>query len=148
MIVSENLLTKKIQRVMIISIDNLQFNKWEEVEFILMEKIGDTVEEIGFNSNSKVKFIKKYRFFDLIIISCGLIFFVMGVLVRIRSSDNYSAHIFHWASVGLGMVIVLTAGYYNIQPFGYGHFNRIIWLFAYSITPVLSSISSFILKKK
>ena len=31
----------------------------------------------------------------------------------------------------------MTAGFYNIQPFGYGHFNRIIWLFAYSITPVL-----------
>jgi len=61
----------------------------------------------------------------------------MGVLVRIKASENYSAHIFHWASVGLGMVIVMTAGLYNIQPFGYGHFNRIIWLCAYSITPVL-----------
>ena len=127
----------------IISIDNLQFGKWEEVELYLDGKnIGDTVE-IRFNSNGVIKSeivqLKKfYDLFDLIIISLvGLIFFVMGVLVRMRASDNYSAHIFHWASVGLGMVIVLTAGYYNVQPFGYGHFNRIIWLFAYSITPVL-----------
>jgi hypothetical protein len=61
----------------------------------------------------------------------------MGVFVRFRASENFSAQLFHWASVGLGMVIVMTAGYYNNQPFGYGHFNRIIWLIAYSITPVL-----------
>ncbi|MCU0415255.1 MAG: ATP-binding protein [Ignavibacteriaceae bacterium] len=85
-----------------------------------------------------VQLKKYYSLFDLIIISLvGLIFFVMGVLVRVRASENYSAHIFHWASLGLGMVIVMTAGLYNIQPFGYGHFNRIIWLFAYSVTPVL-----------
>ena len=74
---------------------------------------------------------------------------MMGVLVRIRASENFSAHLFHWASVGLGMVIVMTAGYYNIQPLGYGHFNRIIWLFAYSITPVLfiHFTSSFSKKK-
>ena len=145
LIVSENLLNEnKINAGdEIISIDNLQFGKWEEVELYLDGRnIGDTVE-IRFNINGVIKSeivqLKKfYDLFDLIIISLvGLIFFVMGVLVRMRASDNYSAHIFHWASVGLGMVIVLTAGYYNVQPFGYGHFNRIIWLFAYSITPVL-----------
>jgi two-component system phosphate regulon sensor histidine kinase PhoR len=73
----------------------------------------------------------------------------MGVIVRIKASDNFSAHIFHWASVGLGMVIVITAGHYNIHPIGYGHFSRIIWLFAYSFTPVLfiHFTSSFSKKK-
>ena len=145
LIVSENLFNEKKFNAgdEIISIDNLQFGKWEEVELYLDGKnIGDTVE-IRLNSNGVIKSeivrLKKYYvLFDLIIISLvGLIFFVMGVLVRMRASDNYSAHIFHWASVGLGMVIVLTAGYYNVQPFGYGHFNRIIWLIAYSVTPVL-----------
>jgi len=145
LIVSENLFNNKNVNAgnEIISIDNLQFSKWEEVELYLDGKnIGDTVE-IRLTSNGVIKSeivqLKKfYNLFDLIIISLvGLIFFVMGVLVRVRASENYSAHIFHWASVGLGMVIVLTAGYYNVQPFGYGHFNRIIWLFAYSVTPVL-----------
>ncbi|HSW55031.1 MAG TPA: hypothetical protein VLH59_08070, partial [Ignavibacteriaceae bacterium] len=145
LIVSENLLNEKNINSgdEIISIDKLQFSKWEEVELYLDGKnIGDTIE-IRLNSNGVIKSeivqLKKfYDLFDLIIISLvGLIFFVMGVLVRVRASDNYSAYIFHWASVGLGMVIVLTAGYYNIQPFGYGHFNRIIWFFAYSVTPVL-----------
>ncbi|MCU0333297.1 MAG: hypothetical protein MUC75_08090, partial [Ignavibacteriaceae bacterium] len=145
LIVSEILLNEKNINAgdEIISIDNLQLSKWEEVELYLDGKnIGDIVQ-IRLNSNGVIKseivqLKKYYSLFDIIIISfVGLIFFVMGVLVRIRASENYSAHIFHWASLGLGMVIVMTAGLYNIQPFGYGHFNRIIWLFAYSVTPVL-----------
>ena len=127
----------------LISVDSNQFSKWEEIEFYLDgKKIGDTIQ-IQLNSDGKifsaeVRLTKYYSLFDLIIISLvGLTFFVMGVFVRIKAPENSSAHIFHWASVGLGMVIVMTAGLYNIQPFGYGHFNRIIWLFAYSITPVL-----------
>jgi len=139
----------------LISVDNNHFSKWEEIEFYLDgKKIGDSVQ-IQLNSDGKifsveVSLTKYYSLFDLVIIALvGLIFFVMGVIVRIKASDNFSAHIFHWASVGLGMVIVMTAGLYNIQPFGYGHFNRIIWLFAYSFTPVLfiHFTSSFSKKK-
>ena len=145
LIVSENLVSNKNVNAgdEIISIDNLQFGKWEEVELYLDgKKIGDKVE-IKLSNNGVIKSeivqLKKYYvFFDLIIISLvSLVFIVMGFFVRIKSAKNYSAHIFHWACLGLGMVIVMTAGYYNVQPFGYGHFNRIIWLFAYSVTPVL-----------
>ena len=139
----------------IVSFDNLHFTKWEEVELYLDGKnIGDTIKlqlnKNGNTASTTVRLISYYSFFDLVIISLvGLIFFVMGVFVRIKASDNYSAHIFHWASVGLGMVIVMTAGSYNIQQFGYGQLNRIIWLFAYSVTPVLfiHFTSSFSKKK-
>lgn len=157
LIVSENLETQNNIREgdEIVSIDNLHFSKWEEVELYLDGKnIGDAVE-IKLSNNGEVKSItvslkNYYNLFDLIIISLvSLVFIIMGVLVRIKASENYSAHIFHWASVGLGMIIVITAGYYNIQPYGYGHFNRIIWLFAYSLTPVLfiHFTSSFSKKK-
>ena len=139
----------------IVSIDNLKFNKWEELELYLDGKnIGDAVE-LTLNTNGGVKSLKVplknyYELFDLIIISLvSLVFFVMGVFVRFRASENFSAQLFHWASVGLGMVIVMTAGYYNNQPVGYGHFNRIIWLFAYSITPVtVHSFHIIILQEK
>ena len=139
----------------IVSIDNLHFGKWEELELYLDGKnIGDAVE-IELNTNGGVKSLKVllknyYELFDLIIISLvSLVFFVMGVIVRLKAQENFSAQLFHWASVGLGMVIVMTAGYYNNQPFGHGHLNRIIWLFAYSITPVLfiHFTSSFSKKK-
>jgi signal transduction histidine kinase len=62
---------------------------------------------------------------------------VIGIFVRKKASDNISAKLFHWASVGLGMVIVMTAGYYDSHHFSYGHINRIVWLLVYSFTPVL-----------
>jgi two-component system, OmpR family, phosphate regulon sensor histidine kinase PhoR len=127
----------------ILSVDNHAFTKWEELELYLDgKKIGANVylelKRNGSNTLASIQLTNYSTLFDLIIISLvGLTFLVMGVFVRFKAPENYSAHIFHWASVGLGMVIVMTAGYYNNQPFGYGHFNRIIWLFAYSITPVL-----------
>lgn len=127
----------------ILSINNHQFSKWEELELYLDGKnIGDNIYlKLKRNDTTTivaVKLINYYTIFDLIIISLvGLIFLVMGVFVRLKAPGNNSAHLFHWASVGLGMVIVMTAGFYNIQPLGYGHFNRIMWLFAYSVTPVL-----------
>jgi signal transduction histidine kinase len=146
LIVSENLINEKNINSddEIISIDNLHFGKWEELELYLDGKnIGDILEiklisRVGVVKSVTVQLINYYSVFDLVIIGLvGLVFIIMGVFVRIKAKDNDSAHLFHWASVGLGMVIVNTAGYYNIQPFGYGHFNRIIWLFAYSVTPVL-----------
>jgi signal transduction histidine kinase len=145
LIVTEDLSFNKNIKVgnEIISIDNIQFDNWEQIELYLDGKnIGDEVE-ILLSSNGIVKselvHLKNYyRLYELLIISMvGLIFLVMGVFVRIRASENKSANLFHWASIGLGVVLVATAGYYNIKPFGYGHFNRIFWLFAYSFTPVL-----------
>lgn len=121
LIASENLVSNKNVNAddEIISIDNLQFSKWEELELYLDGKnIGNAVE-IKLNNNGEVKSAtvslkNYYSLFDLIIISLvSLVFIVMGVFVRIKASDNYSAHIFHWASVGLGMVIVNTAWYIN-----------------------------------
>lgn len=127
----------------LLSIDGHKFNHWEEAEFYLDGKqIGDPVNiEISKNgtiSSFNVQLKKYYHPDELIIIAfVGLIFFVMGVFVRIKASENNSAILFHWASLGLGAVIVVTAGYYNIDFFSYGYFNRIFWLFVYSLTPVL-----------
>lgn len=127
----------------IITVDDNHFSKWEELELYLDGKnIGDTVilklNSAGAIKSELVQLKNYYDLFDLIIISLvGLIFFVFGVFVRVKAPEKLPAHIFHWASVGLGMVIVMTAGYYNAHQFGYGHINRIMWLFVYSLTPVL-----------
>jgi signal transduction histidine kinase len=127
----------------LITVDENHFSKWEELELYLDGKnIGDTVNlklnSAGVIKSESVQLKNYYDLFDLIIISfVGLIFFVFGVFVRVKAPEKIPAHIFHWASVGLGMVIVMTAGYYNAHQFGYGHLNRIMWLFVYSLTPVL-----------
>jgi signal transduction histidine kinase len=127
----------------LLSVDSNQFSKWEEIEFYLDGKnIGDSVplqiKREGKIFSANVELTNYYCLSDLIIIAVvGLIFLVMGIFVRVRAPDNSSAQLFHWASVGLGMVIVITAGNYSFSTMHFGLINRIIWLVAYSFTPVL-----------
>ncbi len=139
----------------LLSVDTHQFNDWEELELYLDGKrIGETVK-IKFETDKQIKsasvqLTNYYSLFTLIIIAVvGLIYVSIAMFVRIRSTENYSARLFHRASISLGMVIVSTAGTYNLEFYGYGYLNRIIWLFIYSLTPVLfiHFTSSFAKKK-
>lgn len=127
----------------IISINDHHFTKWEEVELYLDGKrIGENINlELKRNGTivyASVQLTKYYDLFNfIIIVLVGITFYLIGVFVRIKAPDNYSAYLFHWACIGLGMVIMLTAGCYRINPIGFGQFNRIMWLIAYSLTPVL-----------
>ena len=127
----------------VLSIDGYSFNNWEEVElYIDGKEIGNEVE-ISLRSDGSDRVITAtltnyYSLFDLSIIGIvGLFFIVFAILVRVKAPDVSSAKIFHIASLGLGMVIMMTAGNYIAAPFGYGYVNRILWLIAYSFTPVL-----------
>ena len=124
------------------SIDGISFSNWEEVELYIDGKnIGDKVE-IMISQEGKSKILKAtlteyYSLFDLsIIITVGLVFIVFAFIVKIKAPNNRSANLFHLASIGLGMVILMTAGNYVIWPFSYGYVNRIMWLIVYSYTPV------------
>lgn len=125
------------------SIDNLNFSNWEEVELYLDGKnIGEDVVlnlmDAGAENALHITLAPYYSIFDLSIIGIvGLVFIIFAILVRIKAPDNFSAKLFHLSSLGLGVVIIMTAGNYKIAPLGYGYINRIIWLFAYSFTPVL-----------
>lgn len=139
----------------LLSVDTHQFNDWEELELYLDGKrIGETVK-IKFETDKQIKsasvqLTNYYSLFTLIIIAVvGLIYVSIAMFVRIRSPENYSARLFHRASISLGVVIVSTAGTYNLEFYGYGYLNRIIWLFIYSLTPVLfiHFTSSFAKKK-
>ena len=128
---------------LVLSIDDYSFSNWEEVELYLDgKKIGD---EVNLNLQSDISYktftaalTNYYSLFDLSIIGIiGLFFIVFAILVRVKAPDVSSAKIFHIASLGLGMVIMMTAGNYISAPYGYGYINRIFWLIAYSFTPVL-----------
>lgn len=127
----------------LLAIDDNNFSNWEEVELYLDGKnIGDEVELIIRSDEGEkilpVTLVNYYSIFDLSIIGIvGIFFIVFAILVRLKAPDNISAGLFHFSSLGLGMVIILTASNYIIPPFGYGYINRILWLAAYSFTPVL-----------
>ncbi|MEJ2104385.1 MAG: ATP-binding protein [Ignavibacteriaceae bacterium] len=131
-----------IEGNILLSIDDFKFNNWEEVELYLDGKvIGDRVKISIYQNGTEDIFFSKlthyYSTFDLLIIGIvGLFFIVFAILVKHKSPQNKSAKLFYLSSLGLAMVIIMTAGNYTIAPFGYGYINRILWLTAYSFTPV------------
>ncbi|MCW8960444.1 MAG: PDZ domain-containing protein, partial [Ignavibacteriaceae bacterium] len=92
----------------LLSVDNYEFNNWEEVELYLDGKrIGDKVRILVYqNGNEKLftaTLTNYYSTFDLLIIGIvGLFFIVFAILVRLKAPDNISAKLFHLASIGLG----------------------------------------------
>ena len=127
----------------LLSIDEYKFNNWEEVELYLDGKeIGDQVKLFVYQNGLEYIFtstlIHYYSTFALVIIGLiGIFFIVFAILVRIKAPQNKSAKLFYLSSFGLAMVITMTAGNYTNAPSGYGYINRILWLAAYSFTPVI-----------
>lgn len=128
---------------LVYSLDNHHFNKWEEIELYLDGKnVGDDIfVEYGtvITKNSRTfSLVNFYTIPELtIILVVSFTFLIMGILLRLKASENRSAITFHWASMVLGMVISMTAGNYSSLPLGIGYLTRVIWLFAYAIVPVL-----------
>jgi len=127
----------------ITTIDGYSFSHWEEIELYLDGKnINDKVE-ISFikNGNKQLSVIpltSYYSFFNLLMMTIvGGLFLLIAIVVKKMAKENKSANIFHWASLGLGIVITCTASNYFTAPLRYGYFNRIFWLISYSFTPVL-----------
>ncbi len=126
----------------ITSIDGYFFSGWEETEVYLDGKnINDIVNVEILRSNEKIilpaKLVKFYSRFDLIIILIvGFVYLSMAIFVGLKSPNNKSAAMFHLASLGLGVVIVVNAGNYIGAPLGFGYLSRVIWLFAYNFMPV------------
>ncbi len=134
------------------SIERNSFTGWEEVELYLDGKNIDDILSVELFKNGKseqfyVKLVNYYSFFDLLmIVIVGFVFISLAIFVRIKAPDNISATMFHLASLGLGIVIIMTGGNYVAPPLGYGYVNRIIWLFAYNFMPVffISLTTTFI----
>jgi len=127
----------------ITTIDGYSFSHWEEIELYLDGKnINDEVK-ISFIENGKkhstiIPLTNYYSFLNLFIMAfVGGLFLLIAIIVRLMAKESKSANIFHWACLGLGIIITCTASNYFTAPLGYGYFNRIFWLIAYSFTPVL-----------
>jgi len=124
------------------SIEGYSFGGWEEVEVYLDGKNIDDIISVelvknGIPKQFYVKLVNYYTLFDLImIVIVGFVYITMAIFVRIKAPDNISAAMFHLASLGLGIVIIINEGNYVVPPLGYGYANRIIWLFAYNLMPV------------
>ncbi|GBD89235.1 alkaline phosphatase synthesis sensor protein PhoR [bacterium BMS3Abin03] len=126
----------------ILTVDGYKFKNWEEAELYTDAKnIGSkvTVEYLKNRQPSfaKAALINYYSTFEIIVISFVALIFIFLALLVVLKSDDKSAVIFHWAGMGLAMIITLTSGNYSALPHSLSLLNHFLYLFAFTLTPVL-----------
>ncbi len=127
----------------LLAVDGYKINFGEKAEFITDRKnIGDkvllNVLTPSGEINLYVKLTSYYSEFYLIsTIIVALLFFVIGVFVLIKKSEVKSAHIFHWSSIGIAVMMCLTWANQNTVSIIPEYIFRILFHIAYVFVPPL-----------
>ncbi|MBL7129656.1 MAG: PDZ domain-containing protein [Ignavibacteria bacterium] len=127
----------------IISINGYNFHTGEELELYLDGKqIGDKVdieyihdEELRKDIVVLVNFYSSFYIISVVIV--GFIYIVLAMFVLLRRFDKSYAHLFHWLSMGVAIIMTMTWGNYKVVPFELGMINRIGLHIGYSFAPAL-----------
>ncbi|MBL7129530.1 MAG: hypothetical protein ISS16_11180, partial [Ignavibacteria bacterium] len=127
----------------IVSINGYNFLSGEEVELYLDGKqIGDEVDIEYLHSceirKGKIALVSYYlNFYIISVVIVGFIFIVLAMFVLLRCFDKNYAHLFHWLSFGVAMIMTMTWGNYKILPLLLGEASRIGFHVGYSFVPTL-----------
>ena len=115
----------------IISINGYNFHSGEEVELYLDGKqIGDKVD-IEFihhdkTLTQKVTLIEYYSTLNNIsVIVVASIFILLAMFVIQKCFEKNEAHLFHWLSLGVAIMMTMTWGNYEVVPIVLGMISRI-----------------------
>jgi len=120
----------------ILTIDGYSFNLGEEVELYTDSKnIGESVIvsllKNGVIVSTNVKLVNYYTLIDLITIAfVGILFIALPMMVVLRSDDK-SAILFNWASIGLAMVITMSSANYTVEPVYLSRLIHLLFLSAF-----------------
>lgn len=127
----------------LISIDNLSISSLEKIEFILDGlNIGDTVK-INFRENlqittAKFSLINYYdRVYLISAFITGTIFFIFGLFVLLKLNANEVSRLFHFITISVAGIIMLSWGKYTNTFLETGYITRIFFHFAYLLTPAM-----------
>ncbi|HCY76611.1 MAG TPA: hypothetical protein DHV28_11890 [Ignavibacteriales bacterium] len=127
----------------LLSIDGISTSTVEKTEFIIDRKyIGDKIlisvlTDAG-QTGLTVKLTNYYSVFYLISTSIvAFLFFTIGVFVLLKKSDLKAAYIFHWASIGISLMVCLTWSNLNTFSFLSKYIFRALLHISYVITPAL-----------
>jgi signal transduction histidine kinase len=127
----------------LVSIDGMKLEMREEIEIYLDSKsVGEKIHikylHHGITSESNIPLVGHY---SLAYIICdaisGFLFILFGIFVLLKCPENKPAKIFHWGSLGVAIILLYTWGNYTIFPYGLGIVVRILFQFAYVLTPVV-----------
>ena len=127
----------------LISVDGLRSNTIEKTEFITDRKnIGENIlisvqTKTGIKTLS-VTLTNYYSIFYLVsTILVALFFFIIALFVLFKKPEMQAAHVFHWASIGLSIMLCLTWSNLNTFDFVSKYFLRSILHVSYALTPAL-----------
>ncbi|MBE0538882.1 MAG: hypothetical protein IH620_04155 [Ignavibacterium sp.] len=127
----------------LLSIDGISTSTVEKTEFIIDRKnIGDKIlisvlTDAG-QTSLTVKLTNYYSVFYLISTSIvAFLFFTIGVFVLLKKPDLKAAYIFHWASIGISLMVCLTWSNLNTFSFLSKYIFRALLHISYVITPAL-----------
>ena len=127
----------------LISVDGLRSNTIEKIEFITDRKnIGENIlisvqTKTGIKTLS-VTLTNYYSVFYLVsTILVALFFFIIALFVLFKKPEMQAAHVFHWASIGLSIMLCLTWSNLNTFDFVSKYFLRSILHVSYALTPAL-----------
>jgi signal transduction histidine kinase len=127
----------------LLSVNRFKINSSEKAEFITdRNNIGDKVLITILNNqvvkNLNIKLIRFYSTFYMISVSVvSLFFFIIAIFVLIKKSEMKVAHLFHWTSVGIAVMMCLTWSNMNTFPTFFMILFRVIHYFAYVMVPAL-----------
>lgn len=127
----------------LISVDGLKVSLIEKTEFITDRKnIGEeiliTVLTKSGTKSSSVVLTNYYSIFYMVsTIIVALFFFIIGIFVLFKKPELKAAHVFHWASIGMSLMLCLTWSNLNSLEFLSRHFFRTFLHISYALTPAL-----------
>ena len=127
----------------LLAVESLKINFGEKAEFITDTKdIGDEVAitvltKRGYK-NVIVKLTNFYSSFYIISTTVvAFLFFIIAVFVLVKKPQLLAAHIYHWASIGIAVMMCLTWSNLNTFPGFSEYILRILLHLAYLIVPPL-----------
>lgn len=124
------------------SINGINVNSREGIEILTDGfEAGDIIKiSSSHNSRTVISQIKLKRYYSdtylYIVGIVALLFIIIPSISLIKAHDKKSTILFYWTCGGVALIMTTTWGYYNIQPHGLGHFIRIIFNFANTLSPV------------
>lgn len=117
-------------------------SSFDDLEFIcdgleIGEIVSLEVERNGIRETIVLPLVSYYGTrYVIIVLFVGCLYFFIGIFVLLKRPDDIAARIYHWISVSVAGIIMMTWGRYVIEPYGLGHVIRILFSAAYAFTPV------------
>jgi len=129
-------------------INGIEIQSHQEVEFILTPyRVGEIVhiQDLTGGKVQKVPLVNYYSLMGIIFnVFLSFLIFSLGFLVYLKRSENQAAIIFHFTSTALATAMLGSLTLFCIQPWWIGYPACAMFVFSYTMIPVLFVYFTFV----